>query len=769
MKIFPRFAAMISCWLVCVPLLSAQESAPWVSLFNGKDLSGWSLKGGGGKAYVENGEVVCHVTANTTEHTFVTTNETYSDFIFEIDLKIDGDFNTGISFRAVDALPGAPVKLWSYMVKVDPTSRKWTGGIFEDFGDCWQWLNTMESNAPGRESFKIGAWNRFRVEALGSHFKVWVNGVPTANLIDDRYARGCIALKIHFTGNYPERERILAHWKNARIITAQPERYAQESSLPVTTTVDDSGITVPAGFRALVVADNLVGGAKRPGDKLRFLAVGPQSEIYAKTVKGGIFALRDLNGDSRADVIEEFGSGGGTGIALRDGWLYHSTNSAIYRYKYTPGKLIPPGEPELIVSGLPAEGAHEAKAFAFDEEGRLLVEVASPSNGYGFPDRKEGAKGADPTEFLKTHGGFWRFDANKTNQAFADGFHYSGGMRHAVSVAWNPVAKTFFTVMMGRDQLDTVAPQFYDALDNAERIAEELHRLDEGANLGWPFTYYDPIKKGRMLSPEFGGDNRLRAERGKYPDPLVAFPAHWAPLQMAFYNGTQFPKKFQGGAFVAFHGSWNRAPMPQGGYNVCFVPFDEKGNPSGSYEVFADGFSVQDHPFTNVNDARFRPCGVAVAPDGTLYLGDSESGRIWRIIYTGQPRHVSSLTAAALRTVTGGSTAMVNDPSPGAKLYQTFCATCHMADGGGVASMQPKLKGSTIIADDPDRLIRVILKGPAAVLPADREHYQNVMPPFATLNDSDLTEIVNYLRRTFASNAPPVALSQIGALRTANP
>jgi|GEM_PF-27980 len=750
-------------------LRAEDESVPWVSLFNGKDLAGWSIKGGAGKAMVENGEIVCHVTANTKEHTFVCTDRVFEDFVFEIDLKIDGDFNTGILFRAVDALPDAPVKLWSYMVKVDPTPRKWTGGIFEDFGQVWQWLNTMENNPAGRQAFKIGEWNRFRIEALGSHFKVWVNGVPTANLIDDRYSRGYIALKIHWTGNFPEREKILAHFKNARIITTHPERFATESSLPVATTLDESGITVPEGFRALVVADNLVGGARRPGDKLRFLAVGEESEIYAKTSKGGIIALRDRNGDSRADTIEEFGSGGGTGIALHDGWLYYSTTSAIYRYKYTLGKLTPLGEPELMIHGLPAEGGHEAKAFTFDDQGHLLVDVGSPSNGFGTPDRKEGAKGSDPTQFLKTHAGFWRFDAKQPNQAFSDGFHYSTGMRHAVSVAWNPVSKALFAVMMGRDQLSTVAPQYYDALDNAERVAEELHRIDEGANLGWPFTYYDPIKKARMLSPEYGGDNRKRVEAGKYPDPLVAFPAHWAPLQMTFYTGTHFPKKYQGGAFVAFHGSWNRAPMPQAGYQVCFVPFDEKGNPTGTYDIFADGFSGQDRPFINVNEARYRPCGVAVAPDGTLYLSETEKGRIWRIIYTGQPKHVSTLAHTTMREAAVTAPVSASDSSRGAKLYQSMCALCHMADGSGVASMQPRLKGSSVVAGDPSRLIDVVLKGPAAVLPPDREHYQNVMPSFASLSDDDLSEIINYLRRSYAENASSVSPDQIASRRAQTP
>ena len=330
---------VILCALAGGSLHAAEDTPPWTPLFNRKDLSGWSIKGGGGKAYVENGEIICHVTANTTEHTFVCTNDAFTDFIFEMDVKIDGDFNTGISFRAIDALPDAPVKLWSYMVKIDPTSRHWTGGIFEDFGTVWQWLYTMENNAPGREAFKMREWNHFRIEALGSHFKVWVNGVPTANLIDERYARGYIAMKIHWTGNFPECEKILAHFKNSRIITDHPERFAQETTLPLTTTADKSGITVPPGFRALLVADNLVGDEKRPDDRLQFLAVGGNSEIYAKTSKGGIFVLRSNYGDSHADVIKEFGAGGGTGIAFHAGWLYYSTDSAVYRYKYTRGTL----------------------------------------------------------------------------------------------------------------------------------------------------------------------------------------------------------------------------------------------------------------------------------------------------------------------------------------------------------------------------------------------------------------------------------------------
>lgn len=391
---------------------------------------------------------------------------------------------------------------------------------------------------------------------------------------------------------------------------------------------DDLGIRLPPGFRATVFADNL--------GRLRFLTVAANGDVYVKTREGGILALRDDDKDGRAETKGTFGSGGGTGIALRDGWLYHSTNSAVYRYKVTPGELVPNGEPETIVKGLPDERQHAAKSFAFDDQGRLYVEVGSPSNAYGGPnDRRKGAKGEDPTEFLKTHGGFWRFDANKQNQTLADAYHFSTGHRHVLPITWNSVSKSFFVVMHGRDLLNVVDPDHYTPDDNSELPAEELHVLKEGGSFGWPFTYWDPLKKARMVMPEYGGDKEKRAEDGKYPSPLIAFPAHWAPMQMAFYGGTQFPAKYRGGAFLAFHGSWNR--QKQKGYNVVHLPFDAKGMPRGDYEVFADGFAGKDE-IASPNEARFRPNGVGVGPDGSLYVSDSQKGRVWRISYAGEKK-----------------------------------------------------------------------------------------------------------------------------------
>jgi len=530
-----------------------------------------------------------------------------------------------------------------------------------------------------------------------------------------------------------------------------------EAALP-TPDRDDGGIKLPPGFRAVVVADNL--------GPLRFMTVAPNGDVYVKMRTVGIIALRDADGDGRAEVRAAFGSGGGTGIALHDGWLYTSTDSAVYRYRMTRGELVPHYEPELIVSGLPDENQHSAKSFAFGGDGMLYVEVGSPSNAYGKPDRARGAKGQDPTEFLKTHGGFWRFDPNRPNQTQADGYHFSTGHRHILSIAWNPVSRAFFVVMMGRDQLSTVAPEYYTDEDNAEAPAEEMHILREGGSFGWPFTYFDPRKNARMLAPEYGGDNQKRAEAGKYPDPLVAFPAHWAPLQMAFSTGDQFPGKYRRGAFIAFHGSWNRAPLPQKGYNVAFVPFDDKGMPSGRYEVFADGFAGQDS-FTSPGDARFRPCGLAFGPDGSLYVADSEKGRVWRIFYTGEAKAEASPSDAAEASSSGATAARAAaaEKGPGAEVYYGLCAACHMDDGRGVPNMQPALTARGALAGDATPLIRLLLYGPDKVLPANRTRYENPMPEMSNLTDEQIADVLNFARRTFARTPSSITARDVAAER----
>jgi glucose/arabinose dehydrogenase/mono/diheme cytochrome c family protein len=530
--------------------------------------------------------------------------------------------------------------------------------------------------------------------------------------------------------------------------------------LPATTPVpdpDNGGLILPAGFRALLVASNYLGD--RPNEALRFLTVAPNGDLYGKSRAEGIIAFRDTDGDGRFDQVRRFGTGNGTCVAVHDGWLYYSTSDAVYRYKLVSGVLVPAGKPERIVYGLPDQQEHDAKVFAFDGDGRLYVETGSPSNAYGNPDRAympPGTPSADPTEFLKTHGGFWRFDPDKHDQTQADGYHFSTGHRHALALAWQPVARDLFTIMMGRDEIDVTAPEYYDALDNAERVAEEMHRLRDGVNLGWPYTYWDPYKKARMMAPEFGGDNRTRAIVDKYDAPVMTFSAHSAPLQMVFYPGGQFPPRYKHGAFIAFHGSWNRGPLPQTGYNIGFAPFDERGMPVGTFEIFAAAAGPTVMPMG----------GVAVAPDGSLYVSETRWGHIWRIIYTGENASAPSTISRGLAPAADSVIDAAALALPGREIYAQYCATCHMADGRGAVPMQPALTGSAVVAGDPDRLINVVLRGPAAVLPRDRVKYSNVMPAFNVLSDVQVGDLLTFVRRAFGGpTLPSITPGQVTAVR----
>jgi glucose/arabinose dehydrogenase len=333
-----------------------------------------------------------------------------------------------------------------------------------------------------------------------------------------------------------------------------------------------------------------------------------------------------------ADVRETIGTdGGGSGIAVHGDYLYYSTADAIYRHARSAGELIPSGGKQPVVTELGDRRQHNAKMFTFDGDGMLYVEVGSPSNALGQPDRAPGAVGVSAQEveaFLAEFGGVWRLDPSKGPTTQAQAEHWSTGHRHILSLAWHPVSGALFGAQNGRDVLDVVNSELFNQAYNAEHVAEEFHRLDKGVNLGWPYTYYSPIDDQRLMSPEYGGDGKKSPPAGVYADPLIDFPAHWAPMQMAYYPGGSFPERFHGGMFLAFHGSWNRPS--QKGYNVCFIPFDAQGNPTGEWEIFADDFMGAEE-ITSPRDAVHRPMGLAVGPDGSLYIGSDQSGRIWRV------------------------------------------------------------------------------------------------------------------------------------------
>ena len=405
---------------------------------------------------------------------------------------------------------------------------------------------------------------------------------------------------------------------------------AQSPRLPACD-ADSGGITLPSGFCAVVAADGIGVG--------RQMAVAANGDLFvaarsSESSPGAIVALRDTNGDGKFDVREQFAAQGGTGLALRPGFVYLGQDTTIVRYPRKEGELKASGPAETIVT-LPDQPGHRAKGLAFDGNGGLYVNVGAPSNACqstGESDRKPGVPGQLPCPLLENHGGIWRFDANKTGQTQQNGGRrYATGMRQPYALAWHE--GSLYAVMHGRDQLDTLFPKFFTAKQNAELPSEEFMRVTDGANFGWPYCYHDWQQGKRVQSPEYGGDGKKEGDCAKYAAPVTGFPGHWAPGSLLFYSGAQFPARFRGGAFVAFQGSWNRAPEPQGGYNVAFQPL--KGSTAnGGYEVFADGFAGR-KPLARPEDARFRPSGLAQAPDGSIYISDMVKGRIWRVVYRG--------------------------------------------------------------------------------------------------------------------------------------
>ena len=385
---------------------------------------------------------------------------------------------------------------------------------------------------------------------------------------------------------------------------------------------DNDGLTLPAGFTATVVQEGQGGG--------RHLVVTPKGDIYLAG-RQGLLAMRDKHHDGKADETQKFGDVKGTEVRLYKNFLYVSDDVGVYRYPLKKGELAPVGPRQTVVAGFPVERQHADKTFALDPKGTLYINVGAPSNSCQEKDRQEGSMGRNPCPILEKYGGVWVFDGNKADQKASDGRRFATGMRNAVAIEWNTKENALYAVIHGRDSIDTLFPALYNAEDNATRQAEEFHKIVDGGNYGWPYTFFDTKLNMRVVAPEYGGDGKKTPEAGKYPDPLVAFPAHWAPNDLEFYSGKNFPAKYQDGAFIAFHGSWNRAPEPQAGYKVVFQPMKD-GKPSGNYEVFADGFAG-DMPDNSPGNAKYRPVGLAAGPDGALYVSDSQKGRIWRISY----------------------------------------------------------------------------------------------------------------------------------------
>jgi glucose/arabinose dehydrogenase/mono/diheme cytochrome c family protein len=427
---------------------------------------------------------------------------------------------------------------------------------------------------------------------------------------------------------------------SSSLVSDQPQAGAQTSSQSCP--ANDSGLKLPAGFCATIFADH-IGHA-------RDMVVSPRGVVYVNTWSGDYYppgekepeggflvALEDKTGTGKADTAQRFGETaatggkGGTGIALYKGGLYAEINDRIVRYSLN-GSVVPQGTATTVVTGLPLGGDHPMHPFTITADGALYVDVGTATNSCQLQNRTLKSPGADPCTELETRGGIWHFDANKTNQPFTPADRYATGIRNGEGFAVDAPHKLIYLTQHGRDQLHANWPDLYKPEEEATLPAEELLLLKQGGDYGWPECYYDSFQRKLVLAPEYGGDGGKKVGVcANKIGPVADFPAHWAPNGAVFYDQKQFPARYHNGVFIAFHGSWDRAPYPQAGYNVIFQSV-AAGRSAGPCELFADGFAGSDE---TPEKAAHRPSGVAVGPDGSLYVSDDTTGRIYKIVYAG--------------------------------------------------------------------------------------------------------------------------------------
>ena len=540
---------------------------------------------------------------------------------------------------------------------------------------------------------------------------------------------------------------------------------------------DHGGLVLPGNFEAVVVADSV--------GRARHLAVNDNGDIYVKLRvpnPKGIVALRDTTQDGKADIIKVFGDyqdegDYGTAMRIHDGYLYFSTAGEVYRMKLTPGKLIPESEVEVILTDDYKNDEHGfehiAKPLAFDDRGAMYVPFGAPGDVCQEFNRTPGSLGLTPCPQLEEHGGIWQFDANKPAQTQKDGKRYATGIRSAVAMDWNHADSTLYVVQHGRDSFVRQWPELYTAWQSAVLPSEEFLRVKEGTDAGWPYYYYDQIQEKKLLNPEYGGDGK-EGNGMAYEQPIIGFPGHMAPNDLFFYTGDQFPEHYKNGAFIAFHGSTIRAPYPQAGYFVAFVPFHD-GRPSGPWEVFADGFAGVE-PIINTKDAAARPMGIAMGPDGSLYISESVKGKLWRIMYKGDKNKfgTSQLAKMEERKLRANlrTPDKINDDlakgivEAGAKIYNTYCISCHQGDGQGDGSRFPPLAGSEWVTGDKQRLIRVIVNGLEGEITVKGQPYNGIMPAHSFLDDDEVASVLTYIRQNFNNDAREIQAEDVKNVRS---
>ena len=349
----------------------------------------------------------------------------------------------------------------------------------------------------------------------------------------------------------------------------------------------------PAGFKVELYASDLKGP--------RVIMKAPNGDLFvAQTNAGNIQVFRGVTADGKAQQVSEFASGLRLpfGIAFyppgpNPQYVYVGDTDAVVRFPYKNGDLKATGDKEVVVPNLPAGPNHFARGVAFSPDGkRMFISVGSHTN---------------VTDIDTDQSEFHRADILVANPDGSDLKVYASGIRNGSGLAVHPKTGEVWTSVNERDELGDNLPPDY------------ITHVQEGGFYGWPWYYI-----GGHQDPRFPGKHPELKDKSIVPDVLVG--AHFASLQLTFYDGNQFPKEYQGQIFAAEHGSWNRAV--RAGYDVVFVPLDKKGRATGEFMDFLTGFVLPN------GDCWGRPVGVATAQDGALMVTDDASNSIWRVTYS---------------------------------------------------------------------------------------------------------------------------------------
>jgi glucose/arabinose dehydrogenase len=375
-------------------------------------------------------------------------------------------------------------------------------------------------------------------------------------------------------------------------------------------------LVVPAGFCVRPFAEKV--------GPVRHLVVHPSGVVVAATkLAPGLVSLADTSGDGLADVVSRFGPGeGGSGVTWHAGWLYFAADIGIYRIPWPAAARAPAGEGVWIVERLPAGGsgwAHNMKGITVAGDGSVYVSVGSATDNCQSGGEAMRRPGLWPCPELATRAGIWRFTPPARPGGAWVGTRYATGLRNAMALAWDPRRGTLWAATHGRDFLNRTWG--WSDEESANQPAELLVRVTLGADFGWPYCMgrWRDTAITLVVAPEYA--EQPGAACDQRTPPATGYPGHWAPMAIAPASAA-LPAVWRDGLFVAFHGSRSRTPLPEAGHHVVFQPLDAEGRLTRASTIF---LRTTDKP------GSLRPAGVAIAPNGMIYVADDDHARIIRI------------------------------------------------------------------------------------------------------------------------------------------